>query len=53
MEQQGDEHKPRWFVRAEHSPEGEEVWKMKAGKDSYWEERARGSWTGVEDLFNV
>ena len=52
-EQNGEEHKPRWFVRAEHSPEGEEVWKLKGGKDSYWEARAHGAWTGVEDLFNV
>ncbi|KAL6865896.1 Oxysterol-binding protein 3 [Amphichorda felina] len=53
LEERGEEHRPRWFVKAENSPEGEEVWKIKGGKDSYWEERARGSWTGVEDLFDV
>lgn len=53
MEERGEEHKPRWFVKADNSPEGEEVWKIKGGKDSYWEERGRGSWTGVEELFNV
>ena len=53
MEERGEVHKPRWFVKAENSPDGEEVWKIKGGKDSYWEERARGSWTGVEDLFDV
>ncbi|KAG9250461.1 putative oxysterol binding protein [Emericellopsis atlantica] len=53
MEVRGEEHQPRWFVRADNAPDGEEVWKIKSGKDSYWEERARGSWTGVQDLFNV
>ncbi|KAK1247355.1 hypothetical protein MKX07_002264 [Trichoderma sp. CBMAI-0711] len=52
-EERGEEHKPRWFVKAEESPEGEEVWRIKTGKDSYWEERARGTWTGVEEIFNV
>lgn len=53
MEDRGDSHKPRWFVRAEESPEGEEVWKIKTGKDGYWEERAKGNWTGVEAIFDV
>lgn len=52
-EEAGEVHKPRWFVQAEDSPEGEEVWKIKGGKDGYWEERARGSWSGVENLFDV
>jgi len=53
MEDRGDSHKPRWFVRAEELPEGEEVWKIKTGKDGYWEERAKGNWTGVEPIFDV
>lgn len=53
VEDRGDSHKPKWFVKAEDSPEGEEVWKIKGGKDGYWEERARGTWTGVENLFDV
>ncbi|KAF4119436.1 oxysterol-binding protein-related protein 3/6/7, partial [Geosmithia morbida] len=54
LEERGEEYKPRWFVKAaENAAEGEEEWKMKTGKDSYWEERARGGWAGVEDLFHV
>ncbi|KAM0524035.1 hypothetical protein ACHAPE_001290 [Trichoderma viride] len=52
-EERGEPHKPRWFVKADESPEGEEVWRIKAGKESYWEERARGAWTGVEEIFST
>jgi hypothetical protein len=52
-EERGEEHRPRWFVKAEEAPEGEEVWRIKAGKESYWEERARGAWTGVEEIFSA
>lgn len=50
LEAKGETYKPRWFVKAEGGEEGEEVWKLKTGKDGYWEERARGTWTGVEDV---
>ncbi|PNY21663.1 Oxysterol-binding protein [Tolypocladium capitatum] len=53
MEDRGETHRPRWFVLAEESPEGEEVWKIKTGKEGYWEERARGNWGGVEAIFDV
>lgn len=53
MDEAGGKHRPRWFVRAEGSSEGEEVWNLKTGKDGYWEERARGSWTGVPAIFDV
>jgi hypothetical protein len=53
MEDKGEIHRPRWFVRADDSPDGEEVWKIKAGKEGYWEERAKGSWNGLPDLFDV
>ncbi|PHH88868.1 hypothetical protein CDD83_6947 [Cordyceps sp. RAO-2017] len=53
MEARGEAHRPRWFVKADDSPEGEEVWKMRTGKDGYWEERARGSWTGVPAIFEA
>lgn len=54
LEEKGIEHRPRWFVPvAGTGGEGvEEVWKMKGGKDGYWEERARGNWLGVEDIFS-
>lgn len=51
LEEKGVEHKPRWFVKVETTGE-EEVWKLKGGKEGYWEERAKGQWTGVEDLFS-
>ncbi|KAL2071573.1 hypothetical protein VTL71DRAFT_12808 [Oculimacula yallundae] len=50
MESRGDIHKPRWFTRIEGGDEGEEVWKLKGGKEGYWEERSKGQWTGVEDI---
>ncbi|KAI6749126.1 hypothetical protein HG531_008073 [Fusarium graminearum] len=53
LEERGETYKPRWFVKVENAPEGEEVWKLKTGKDSYWEERAKGSWQGVEELFKI
>jgi hypothetical protein len=53
MEERGVTHSPRWFVKSDNAPDGEEVWKLKSGKDSYWEERARGSWTGVQEIFSV
>ncbi|KAI9167740.1 Oxysterol-binding protein [Paramyrothecium foliicola] len=53
MEERGVSHSPRWFVKGENSPDGEEVWKLKTGKDGYWDERSRGSWTGVQEIFAV
>ncbi len=52
MEEKGEEYKPRWFVKAATGQDGEEVWRLKGGKDGYWEERAKGAWTGVSDLFS-
>ncbi|ROV96429.1 hypothetical protein VSDG_05488 [Cytospora chrysosperma] len=53
LEESGTEYKPRWFVKVATGGDGEEVWKLKGGKDGYWEERAKGQWTGVEEIFNV
>ncbi|EEY14436.1 oxysterol-binding protein [Verticillium alfalfae VaMs.102] len=53
LEERGEEHKPKWFVKLGNGPEGEEVWKIKTGKDSYWEERTRGTWNGVTNIFAV
>jgi hypothetical protein len=47
-EELGESHRPRWFVRVDGGDDGEEVWKLRTGKEGYWEERARGVWTGVE-----
>jgi oxysterol-binding protein-related protein 3/6/7 len=45
MEAAGETWKPRWFTRVELGDEV--VWKLKTGKEGYWEERAKGEWTGV------
>ncbi|KAK4152553.1 putative oxysterol binding protein [Chaetomidium leptoderma] len=47
MEERGEEYRPRWFVKAAATgQDGEEVWRLKGGKDGYWEERAKGAWPG-------
>ncbi|GAB1313846.1 Oxysterol-binding protein 3 [Madurella fahalii] len=51
MEENGEEYKPKWFVKVATGQDGEEVWRMKGGKEGYWEERARGQWPGVVDIF--
>lgn len=51
MEDHGDEWRPRWFTKVQEGEGGDEVWKLKGGKDGYWEERARGEWTDVVDVF--
>ena len=33
--------------------EGEDVWRLKTGDHGYWEDRARGEWTDVVDIFTV
>jgi hypothetical protein len=52
MEERGEEWKPRWFVKVATAQEGEEVWRIKGGKEGYWDERAGGKWKGVEDIFS-
>ncbi|RVX74954.1 hypothetical protein B0A52_01231 [Exophiala mesophila] len=51
MEASGEAWKPRWFTRVELGDEV--VWKLRTGKDGYWEERARGEWTGVVPVLDV
>lgn len=57
MEDKGDSWSPRWFTPLKVGSGGEDevetVWKLKAGKDGYWEERAKGHYTGVENLFKI
>ncbi|GAP83061.1 putative oxysterol binding protein [Rosellinia necatrix] len=53
MEEQGEEHKPKWFYKVADAPDGEELWRFRGGKDSYWEERGKGEWKGVEKIFDV
>ena len=35
------------------SGETDEIWKLKTGKDGYWEQRARGDWSCITDVFQV
>ncbi|KAL2009198.1 hypothetical protein VTN00DRAFT_7392 [Thermoascus crustaceus] len=53
LEDRGETWKPRWFTRVgDGAADGEEVvWRLKTGKDGYWEERARGEWGGVVNVF--
>ncbi|KAM3539207.1 hypothetical protein ARSEF1564_007865 [Beauveria bassiana] len=56
LEDSGEAYAPRWFVQVAEGcdgGEGEECWRIKTGKDGYWEERAKGSWTGVTEIFKV
>ncbi|TQS38171.1 hypothetical protein Golomagni_01330 [Golovinomyces magnicellulatus] len=53
LEEVGEVWKPRWFAHVEGGDEGEEVWKLKSGKESYWEERNQGTWTGIKDIFSL
>ncbi|KAH9862577.1 hypothetical protein IAQ61_009994 [Plenodomus lingam] len=57
MEEHGDEWKPRWFSKigvAEAAALGdEEIWRLKSGKDGYWECRERGNWEGVVDVLQT
>ncbi|KAI1462720.1 Oxysterol-binding protein-domain-containing protein [Annulohypoxylon moriforme] len=53
MEERGEQHKPRWFVKVPEAPDGEELWRLKLGKEGYWEERAKGEWKGVERIFEA
>ena len=51
MEKGGESWCPRWFTKMEM---GEEVvWKLKSGKEGYWEERGRGTWTDVVPVLKL
>jgi hypothetical protein len=52
MEEHEEEWIPKWFVKAGVDGD-EEIWRLKSGKDNYWEERSRGDWSGVVDVFEA
>ena len=52
MEEKGTEWKARWFSKIEGAG-GEEAWRLKSGREGYWEERVRGEWSGITDIFAV
>lgn len=57
MEEHGEEWRPRWFnkVDAEDAKAmgDEEVWRLKGGREGYWECRERGGWEGCVDVFQT
>lgn len=50
MEAAGENWIPRWFTQVSEGGD-EVVWRLKGGKDGYWDERARGSWSNVIPVF--
>jgi hypothetical protein len=53
MEGSGESWEPRWFSKVDEAPEGEPVWRLKPGKEGYWEERVKGSWGSVLPVFQA
>ncbi|EUC45870.1 hypothetical protein COCMIDRAFT_5003 [Bipolaris oryzae ATCC 44560] len=57
LEEHGQEWKPRWFSKAgaaEAAALGdEEIWRLKGGKDGYWECRERGEWGDLTEVFEI
>ena len=51
MEAKDETWKPRWFTKVELGDEV--VWKLMTGKEGYWEERAKGEWTGVVPVLQI
>jgi hypothetical protein len=53
LEARDEVHVPKWFVKVDGGDDGEEVWKLKTGKEGYWEERSKGTWNGVENILAI
>ncbi|KAL1962772.1 hypothetical protein VTN77DRAFT_9226 [Rasamsonia byssochlamydoides] len=53
MEAKGATWRPRWFTRVSETDGEEVIWRLKTGKDGYWEERGRGEWNGVVPIFKL
>ena len=52
MEEHGEEWVPRWFMKA-GVDSGEDVWRLKSGKENYWEAREKSDWSGVVDVLEI
>jgi hypothetical protein len=50
QEEHGENWEPKWFFKAGVEGE-EEIWRLKGGKDNYWEARSKEDWNGVLDIF--
>ena len=57
MEEHNESWQPRWFVKVSEEDAralgDEEVWRLRGGKEGYWESRERGDWEGITDVFQV
>ena len=56
LEEDGREYEPVWFSRVEAEKTGgaEECWRLKSGKEGYWETRGReGGWKGRTEIVRV
>jgi oxysterol-binding protein-related protein 3/6/7 len=51
MESADEEWRPRWFMKTRLGEET--IWKLKAGKDGYWEERVKSTWTQVVPVLQL
>ncbi|MCJ1353726.1 MAG: hypothetical protein MMC33_003713 [Icmadophila ericetorum] len=52
LQDSGEEYKPAWFYKVD-GPGNEKVFKLKNGREGYWETRSRGEWNGVTDIFET
>ena len=58
MEENGEAWRPRWFTKVETDSDGgvgqeDAVWKLRTGRDGYWEERGKGEWSGTVPVFKL
>lgn len=53
LEDHGKEWTPRWFAKVAETEDGEEVWRMKTGKDGYWSRRKEKRWDDVAPVFET
>jgi oxysterol-binding protein-related protein 3/6/7 len=51
MEAADEQWRPRWFTKTQLGEET--IWKLKAGKDGYWEERVKSTWTQVVPVLKL
>ena len=53
LETHGSTWKPQFFEKVSGGDvDGEEVWALKQ-EDGYWERRARGDWSGIQEVFET
>ncbi|KAK4626156.1 Oxysterol-binding [Fulvia fulva] len=56
LESHGQEWKPQFFEKVPTNvvdDQSEEVWVLKSDKAGYWQKRAAGDWSGVQQVFEL